>query len=181
MKSKFLLLIIFSTFGCNNLKQANYSDKIIENKYVANDKYFSKFNSISERKYKTEHNFIDYGILCACDTCDVCSIEFQIKNMDWYIWNGKKWKMLYDSKSRRLKSIKLKTINRTIKPLETYSGKDTIYSFSCQLNNVDFQSNYVEYLFSPKKGIIIIKNEQTFYTRSDYDSSWIEDQLINKH
>lgn len=168
------MLTAFIYSSCNtspNKTTAQKKDVVF--KFEANNKNLSKYNFIVNRVFINDSVFTDRGILCN-DTASSCEIKFSLNNKDWNVWTGSNWVKLFDDKGQ-MSEVNLEYTEKTIRPAKFYLlGHDTLYSFTCRDESVDFSTDYNEYLLSKKDGIIIVKNEMTFYKRNDYNNTNIE-------
>lgn len=136
--------------------------------FIANDSSQVEFNFTSKRHFENDSVFTDYRLLCSNNTSEVCSIKFSISAENWYIKNGNIWELFY-SKNGKLSEIELMSLHKTIRPKRIIKiGNETFYSFTCKDERLNFSTDYNEYLFSPNYGIVIIKNERTFFKRNDF-------------
>lgn len=159
--------------SCNNGSNKGTATQNVVLKFEANNKTLSKNNFKVHRVFVNDSVFIDKGILCN-DPSPSCEIKFSFNSKSWNVWTGSKWVSLLDDNGQ-ISKIDLKYTEKTIKSIQVYIlGNDTLYSFSCRDENVDFSTDYNEYLLSKKDGIVIVKNEMTFYKRTDYNNTNIE-------
>lgn len=186
MKTILIYLIIsiclFFSASCGKERSKTITNKDIHFKYSWSIERMSRFNFDSKRHFINDSVFIDYGLLGSCDTCKSCSLKFYIKDDNWFIWNGKKWKSFYDVRKKKLNEVELFYTNKKIEPGFRYkNNNDTLFSFSSNEKNVNYSSDYTKYFFIPTKGIVLISNEKDFAMRNDYNGSNFEKktQLTN--
>jgi hypothetical protein len=168
-----ILILIFSfTFNKRN--------KIIEYQFESNNKYLSKYNfTVTRIIYEDEDKeIIDYGIFCD-DTLSECNMRLMHERFNqWYIWSGSRWENLFQK--QQLRKVEFDYTNKIIYPLGFYLFcDDTLHSFTYKNNDVDYTSDNNEYLFSRKKGVVIIKNESTFFKRNDYINDCLKDVKVD--
>ncbi len=160
--------------GCNTSpNKVTSPKKDVVFKFEANNKNLSKNNFTVNRIFVNDSIFTDRGILCN-DTSSSCEIKFSLNNKGWSVWTGSNWISLFDDNGL-ISKVNLEYTEKTIKPTKLYIlGHDTLYSFTCRDESVDFSTDYNEYLLSKKDGIVIVKNEMTFYKRADYNNINLE-------
>jgi hypothetical protein len=146
----------------------------VQNKLTYNyttDDSFSKIRSIEVvRRFVNDSIFIDEGILCD-DISKKCELKFSKRDYHWMIWSGNEWMEMFDDKNH-LRKIYLANINRTISAKDVYIfNGDTLYSFSCKDEGVNFSSDSNKYIFSKNEGVIAINTVETIFIRSDYIAS----------
>lgn len=164
-KMKEILIIVFLICQSNLSQGQNLLKEYV---YVyESDIPRIQYNSFEvKRKYWSDTLFSDFGILCI-DTSNLCSLTFCYNKSIWTLDQcGVKNKLFNDN----MKLNRIQFCEKTIIPRNIYIAKnDTIYSFTCRNESYRQTTNFNEYLFSIKYGIIGILTPGVFYKRTDYN------------
>lgn len=170
----FLILLLINQFVSFSQSEGNFhKNKKFE--FCSEKKRSTKFNFIVNQEFLNDTTFRLKGILCN-DTSYLCEIKFSQSVNGWLIWDGSKWENLF-SQQKKINKLHLRYADKMISPKEIYAvNNDTLFSFSCKNENVDFSTDNNLYYFSLSKGIIAVSNPETFFKRDDY---FVED-LMNK-
>lgn len=165
----FVLIALISSSCSTPLQRQETAEQETVFKFETNDESLANRNFAVRRTFINDSVFVDKGILCN-DTSSLCDIRF-CNSKIWKVWTGKNWATLFD-KNGKVNRIDFVYTKKTIKPLEPYIlGSDTLYAFSCRDETVGYSGDYTEYLLSKSDGIVIVKNEMTFFTRTDYNNN----------
>lgn len=163
-----LLFITYFNMGCREVISNNMF-KTFEYESINPDDSIQGFNFSSKREFINDSEFIDHSLLCQSDTIS-CGIKFLIKNQDWYIYNGRIWKMFYSKTKNSLLEQPIyyydEVIESDSKPIDLKEFKSAFVFKWKEIGGRRAHPN--RYFFHPDHGVIGIESNMVTLIRTDF-------------
>jgi hypothetical protein len=127
------------------------------------------FDFDMKRQIYNDSSFLDYPLLCSCDSCKSCGITFKKQGQDWYVKADDEWQKFFDAKKERIELVHFKSQEFILRPYwktfhigdRTLLGfiKDDYYRHSSDINLLWFDREY---------GVVVLGDTDHGLTREDF-------------
>jgi hypothetical protein len=155
-----ILLSIFLLISCKtenkNVSISILSTQKFEFKNTDSIKLFDHDFTMLRRQY-SDSTFLDYPLLCSCDTCASCGLLFKKKNGDWYIKADDEWQEFFSSKDSLIKVVYFKKQKFILKPLANQQIFKDKYLFGFIQEHLYVNESHIpDMWFHPDYGVVVI-------------------------
>ncbi len=115
------------------------------------------------RRHFSDSTFLDYPLLCSCDTCTSCGLLFKKKNGNWFIKADEEWQEFFSSKDSLIKVVYFKKQKFILKPLANHHIFNDKYLFGFIQERLYVNTSHIpDMWFHPDYGVIIIGQGNQF-------------------